>query len=75
MFGVARNSLQQFTERHIAEPSYADVRCVILLNKLNGTSAQKGQFVPNCRGGQPAQGAKDGQRDTMHNTLRYTITM
>jgi len=27
------------------------------------------------RGMKPAQSAKDGQRDTMHNTLRYTITM
>jgi len=29
----------------------------------------------NCGGGKPAQSAKAGQRDTMHNTLRYTITM
>jgi len=27
------------------------------------------------RGGKPAQAAKDGQRDTMHTTLHYTITM
>jgi len=27
------------------------------------------------RGGKLAQAAKDGQRDTMHNTLRHTITM
>jgi len=27
------------------------------------------------RGGKLAQAAKDCQRDTMHNTLRYTITM
>jgi len=29
----------------------------------------------NCGGGKLAQTAKDGQRDTMHNTLCYTITM
>jgi len=29
----------------------------------------------NCRGGKLAQAAKDSQRDTLHNTLRYTITM
>jgi len=29
----------------------------------------------NCGGGKPAQSAKDGQRDTMHITLSYTITM
>jgi len=28
-----------------------------------------------CAGGKPAQSDKDGQRDTMHITLRYTITM
>jgi len=27
------------------------------------------------RGGKPAQSAKDAQQDTMHITLRYTITM
>jgi len=27
------------------------------------------------RGGKPAQSAKDGQQDTMHINLRYTITM
>jgi len=38
---------------------------------FNGTSTQKGQYVPTA-----AQSAKDGQRDTtMHITLRYTITM
>jgi len=26
-------------------------------------------------GREPAQSAKDGQQDTMHNTLRYAITM
>jgi len=41
---------------------------------FNGTSTQKGQFVPTV-GGKPAQSAKDGQRDTMHITLRYMITM
>jgi len=41
---------------------------------LNGTSTQKGQFVPTA-GSETAQSAKDGQRDTMHITLRYTITM
>jgi len=42
---------------------------------FNGTSAQKGKFVPTAGGEKPAQSAKDGQRDTMHITLRYTITM
>jgi len=42
---------------------------------FNGTSTQKGKFVPTAGGGKPAQSAKDGQRDTMHITLRYTITM
>jgi len=37
-------------------------------------STQKGQFVPTARG-KPAQSAKDGQRDTMHITIRYRITM
>jgi len=27
----------------------------------------------NCGGGKLAQAAKDNQRDTMYNTLRYTI--
>jgi len=43
---------------------------------FNGTSTQKGQFVPTaCMGGKPAQSAKDGLRDTMHITLRYAIAM
>jgi len=51
---------------------------------LNGTLTQKGQFVPTAGEGkllsrpteiQQKQSAKDGQRDTMHITLRYTITM
>jgi len=29
----------------------------------------------NCGGRKPAQSAKDGQRNTMHNTVRYMITM
>jgi len=35
----------------------------------------KRSIYVNCGGGKPAQVAKDGQRDTMHITLRYTITM
>jgi len=37
------------------------------LNSFNGSMCE-------LRGGKPAQSAKDGQRDTMHITLRYTIT-
>jgi len=33
----------------------------------------KRSICANCRGEKPAQSAKDGQRDTMHITLRYTI--
>jgi len=42
---------------------------------FNGTSTQKGQFVPTVGRGKLALAAKDSQRDTMHsdNTLRYTI--
>jgi len=29
----------------------------------------------NLQGGKLAQAAKDGQRETLHNTLHYTITM
>jgi len=36
---------------------------------LNGTSTQKGQFVPTAEGRTPAQSAKDGQRDTMLTSL------
>jgi len=48
-----------------------------LIGLFNGTSTQKGQFAicANCGGGRLAQAAKNGQRDSMHNTLRYTITM
>jgi len=42
---------------------------------FNGMSTQKGQFVPTAGEGNRLSLAKDGQRDTMHNTLRYTITM
>jgi len=38
---------------------------------FNDTSTQKGQFEP-IGGGELAKSAKDGQRDTMHITLRYT---
>jgi len=41
---------------------------------FNGTSTQKGQFVPIAREGTGSVGFKDGQRDTMHIILRYTIT-
>jgi len=41
---------------------------------FNGTSTQKGQFVPTAGAG-IRQSAKDGQRDTMHNNLSYVITM
>jgi len=41
---------------------------------FNGTSRQKGQFVPNAVGRKLAQAAKDGQRDAMRNTSRYTIS-
>jgi len=41
---------------------------------FNGTSIQKGQVVPTA-GRKLAQSTKDGQRDTMHITLRYTMTM
>jgi len=40
---------------------------------FNGTSTQKGQFVPTS--GEGNRLSQDGQRDTMHITLRYTITM
>jgi len=40
-----------------------------LIDRLfNGTSTQKGQFVPTAGKGN-AQAAKDGQRDTMHNII------
>jgi len=43
---------------------------------FNGMSTQKGQFVPTVHGERnPAQAAKDGQQDSMHNTLSYKITM
>jgi len=42
---------------------------------LNSTSALKAQFVATAGAEKPAQSAKDGQRDTKHNTSRYTITM
>jgi len=43
---------------------------------FNGKLTTKGQFVPTAgEGNKQAQSAKDGQRDTMHNTSRYTITM
>jgi len=41
----------------------------------NGRSTQKGRFVPTAGGVKLAQAAKDGQRDTRHITLRYTITI
>jgi len=41
---------------------------------FNGTSTQKGQFVPTAREGNRLKSAKYGQRDTMHITC-YTITM
>jgi len=33
------------------------------------------QHSANCGGRKPTQLARDGQRDTMHNTLRYAIIM
>jgi len=42
---------------------------------LNGTSTQNGQFVPTAGRETGLVGYKDGQRDTMHFTLRYTITI
>ena len=33
---------------------------------FNGTSTQKGQFVPNCGGRKLAQAVEDSQRETMH---------
>jgi len=41
---------------------------------LNGASTHKGQFVPTAAEG-TGSGGYDGQRDTMHNTLRYAKTM
>jgi len=35
----------------------------------------KKAICANCGGKEPAQSAKDGQRDTMHITLRYSIAM
>jgi hypothetical protein len=40
---------------------------------FNGTSKQKG--AANCGRGKSAQAAKEGQQDTVHTTLCYTITM
>jgi len=40
---------------------------------FNGTSTQNGQFVATTGGGKLAKAAKDGQRDTKHNTLRYSL--
>jgi len=38
---------------------------------FNGTSTQKGQFVPTAgAGNRHSRSAKDGQRDTMHITLK-----
>jgi len=42
---------------------------------LNGTSTQRGQFVPTVGGGKLPQSAKDGKRATTQIFLRYTITM
>jgi len=58
-----------------------NIACIKFRNNVlvgwlfNGKSTQKRQFVSTVGGGKPAQSAKDGQRDTMHITLRYTITM
>jgi len=41
---------------------------------FNGTSTQKGHFVPTAGGGKLAQSAKDGQQDAMHIALRYNVT-
>ena len=45
---------------------------------FNGTSTQKGQFVPTAGKptgeGKTAQSAKDGQRDTTHNTEEWNYT-
>jgi len=38
---------------------------------LNGTSTEKGQFVPTAGRGKPAQLDNDGQQDTMHTILRF----
>jgi len=50
---------------------------IILIGWLfNGTLTQKGQFVPTAvEVNWLSRRAKDGQRDTMHITLNYTITM
>jgi len=42
---------------------------------FNGTSTQKGQFEPTAGKGIRLKSAKDGERDTMHKTSRYTITI
>jgi len=42
---------------------------------FNGTSTHKCQFVPIARAEKPAEMAKDGQRDRLYNTIRYTTTM
>jgi len=45
-----------------------------LYNKLVGWLLNtKRSICANCGEGKLAQSAKDGQRDTMHITLRYTI--
>jgi len=51
---------------------------IMMIDWLIGVlTARQHRKVNLCQlgGRKPAQSAKDGQRDTMHNTLRYTITM
>jgi len=44
---------------------------VKLIDKLIGVYVDTERSIcVNCVGGKPTQSAKDGQRDTMHNTLR-----
>jgi len=64
---AAKNRIFRFSEKSADSNSNSEAR-------LSPSSVtQKGQFVQT--GGGRAQAAKGGQQDTMHNTLRYTITM
>jgi len=73
----AHNGQDDIVRRHFTQiTSRLSINSWLVGWLFNGTSTQKGQPIcANCRGGKPALSAKDGQRYTMHITLRYTITM
>jgi len=52
--------------------TFINVGWLVVQQHIN---TERSTICASCGAGKPAQSAKDGQRDTMHITLRYKITM